>query len=127
MNLNSNELTVNQSATEATFSGIISGSTATSHLTKAGSGTLILAGNNTYQGTTSVNAGVLKVSGDVNNNSNVSIASGATFSISASQPQTYTGVISGSGVFRKEGSGTLTLSGASSPVSYTHLTLPTIE
>jgi autotransporter-associated beta strand protein len=43
----------------ASINGVISGS---GGLTKADSGTLILAGNNTYSGTTTVNAGVLRIS-----------------------------------------------------------------
>ncbi|MEC8435379.1 MAG: autotransporter-associated beta strand repeat-containing protein, partial [SAR324 cluster bacterium] len=106
----SQSLIVNQVGTSE-FSGKVSG---TSGLQKNGTGTLRLTGNsNDYTGATTVNAGVLQVNGNVNNNSNVSIASGARYIISASQPQTYSGVISGAGVFRKEGSGTLTLSGAS--------------
>ena len=106
----SQSLIVNQVGTSE-FSGKVSGR---SGLQKNGTGTLRLTGNsNDYTGATTVNAGVLQVNGNVNNNSNVSIASGARFIISASQPQFYSGVISGAGVFRKEGSGTLTLSGAS--------------
>jgi autotransporter-associated beta strand protein len=45
-----------------TFSGVIAGSTSSSSLTKSGSGTLKLSGTNTYEGATTVEAGVLEVS-----------------------------------------------------------------
>ncbi len=46
-----------------TLAGIISGTAGTGGITKAGPGTLILTGVNTYTGTTAVNAGTLTVSG----------------------------------------------------------------
>ena len=46
-----------------TFSGVVSGNITNSvGFTKAGAGTLILSGNNTYVGATTVNAGVLRAS-----------------------------------------------------------------
>ena len=100
----STTLIVNQVGT-SNFSGKVSGS---GQFQKNGTGTFRLTGNsNDYSGATVVNAGVLQVNGNVNNNSNVSIASGARFIISASQqsPQTYSGIISGAGVFAKREAG----------------------
>ncbi len=45
---------------------------------KTGSGTIVLAGNNTYTGATSVNAGNLYVNGSLSTSSAVSVAAGAT-------------------------------------------------
>ncbi|WP_296341163.1 autotransporter-associated beta strand repeat-containing protein [Reyranella sp.] len=55
-------------------------------LTKAGSGTLTLAEVNTYLGATTINAGTLALSGNgsISDSSLVTVASGATFDISAS-------------------------------------------
>lgn len=57
--------------TDATNGGI-------SYLTKANSGTLVLAGTNTYTGATAINAGTVKVNGSTAAGSAVSVASGAT-------------------------------------------------
>ena len=58
----------------ATFSGAVSGS---GSITKTGAGTVILAGANTYVGTTAVNAGGLLVNGDNAGTGLVSVAGGA--------------------------------------------------
>lgn len=60
------------------LSGAISGNPGAG-LTKAGNGTLTLAGGNTYDGPTIVSAGRLLVNGSLANASAVSVSSGATF------------------------------------------------
>jgi autotransporter-associated beta strand protein len=78
-------LTVNGTATPAvgaTFAGVLKdntdGGTSTLALTKAGSGTQILTGINTYTGATNVNAGLLVVNGSLSGTSAVNVASGAS-------------------------------------------------
>ncbi len=89
-----------------TYAGIMSGSGV---LTKQNTGTLILAGANTYSGGTAVNSGILQgtttsLQGAVTNNSSVVFDQTIT--------GTYAGIMSGSGVLTKQNSGTLILSGA---------------
>lgn len=64
----SRTFTVNDNATlteELIISGVISNSgIATAGFTKAGTGTLVLSGANTYNGTTTINAGTLKLGAD---------------------------------------------------------------
>ncbi len=81
--LGSSILTIGDASnTSATYGGIISG---TGGITKAGTGTLTLSGNNTYSGVTTVSAGTLKA--DHNNalgttTDNTVVASGATLAVS---------------------------------------------
>ena len=51
--------------TASTFSGVIKNTQGTLSLSKLGTGTLTLSGNNTYSGTTTVNAGTLVVIGSI--------------------------------------------------------------
>ena len=129
---NSGTLAINSSSNQ-TLAGVISGN---GTLTKSSSGTLTLSGNNTYIGITTINAGTLKVSGTLADRTAVTIASGATYDVDASDTvasiegagnidiassktltagdsndKTSSGVISGSGTLSKVGSGTLTLAG----------------
>ncbi|HZI87854.1 MAG TPA: Calx-beta domain-containing protein, partial [Pyrinomonadaceae bacterium] len=72
VNLNSNLLTI-AGAGNTTANGVVSGSGG--GITKNGSGTLTLTGNNTYTGATTVTAGTLLVNGS-QSNSNVSLTGG---------------------------------------------------
>jgi len=74
-------LTINSTpSTTSTFNGGIINGTGTGHylnLVKSGTGTQVLGGNNTYTGTTTVNAGGLIVDGSTAAASAVSVASDA--------------------------------------------------
>ena len=111
----------------------------TYNLIKSGSGTLTLSGNNGYDGTTTVSAGTLTVSGTLSDSTAVTVASGATYDVDASDTiasvdgagaieianavtlttgdandQELSGTVSGSGSITKVGNGILTLSGTNS-------------
>jgi autotransporter-associated beta strand protein len=86
-------------------------------LNMTGSGTLVLEGNNTYSGTTTVTTGAIQVgnTGDVTTPTAPFVASGATITdngtlaFGSSLAMTQPGVIIGSGGFTQAGSGTTTL------------------
>ena len=80
--LGGNNLSVGSNNLSTTFSGVaqdggIAGGTGGS-LTKIGTGSVTLSGNNTYTGATSVDAGKLIVDGSIASSSNVTVAAGAT-------------------------------------------------
>jgi autotransporter-associated beta strand protein len=146
-------LTAGGDNTNTTFSGVISGSG--NGLTKTGSGTLMLTGNNTYTGSTTVAAGILtanRVGGALADTMAVSVASGATFTawtdetigsvagagnvslnsgtLTVGGDGTSTelaGVVSGGGNLNKTGSGTFALSGSNTYTGSTTVSAGTLE
>ncbi len=92
---------------------IASALTGTMGLEKAGLGTLVLTGANTYSGTTNVSSGTLQIgnggtSGAIAGNL---IDNGAVI-FNRSDSVTVAGVVSGSGTLEQKGTGTLILTGA---------------
>ena len=86
-------------------------------IVKSGVGTWVLAGSNTYNGTTTINAGTLQIgptgrlgagsyAGNISNN--------ATLIYSGTNAQTLSGIISGTGGLTHNASSTLTLTGNNS-------------
>jgi outer membrane autotransporter protein len=103
--------TVDSQGNALTLSGPLSGA---GGLTKIGAGTLVLAANDTYAGTTTISAGTLQlgnggtsgsIAGNVVNNGILAINRSDTFS--------FGGVMSGTGAFQQNGTGTTILTAAS--------------
>ena len=99
-----------------TLSGVVSGSFP---ITKAGLGTAILSGVNTYTGSTllATNSGTFEIGGSGTLGSGIhagaiEIRSGSTFRYNSNTSQTLNGPISGLGTLTKSASSTLTLGGA---------------
>lgn len=131
INLGANSLALG-SASLSNFGGVIEGS---GGVIKQGSGTLMLTGQNTYSGGTTVNQGTLQISSDGNlGNTGGMLAlaggtlqttakltsarslmlggGGGTISPDAGTTLTLTGPIGGAGGLTKAGAGTLALTGA---------------
>ena len=118
----------------STFSGTLSG--ALGNYAKAGAGTIVLAGSNTYAGTTTVSAGTLQIgngaTGAISATGAIDIGGGASLAVDLASGSTLanaitgggtadfrqsgalavTGPISGSASVTQSGAGTTTLSGA---------------
>lgn len=106
--LGSATLTTGGDNSSTTFSGALSG---TGGLIKAGTGTMTLAGINTYTGGTTVAGGTLQgtatsLQGNIVNNASVVF--------NQTGGGTYAGVMSGTGSMTLRGGGTLTLTGVNS-------------
>jgi fibronectin-binding autotransporter adhesin len=83
LDLNNKALTINGSG-NTTISGVVSGVGGSGTITKAGSGTLILSGSNTYKGAMTVSAGVLNIQSDAGlgaTSAGTTVSSGATLQL----------------------------------------------
>ena len=102
-------------ADQLTVSGVIDGAY---QLTTDGSGIIILSGNNTYTGITTISSGTLQIgNGSTTGNVAGDIANNATLIFNRSNDLTFSNTLSGTGTLTKQGAGTLTLSGTG--ITYT--------
>ncbi|MFG1452865.1 autotransporter domain-containing protein [Xanthobacter sp. V2C-8] len=98
-------------ADDSAYSGVISG---TGSLLKAGAGTLVMTGSNTYAGGTTISGGTLQIgNGGTSGSIAGDVANTGTLAFNRADDITFAGAISGSGSVVQQGTGTLTLSGAS--------------
>ncbi len=93
-------------------------------LTKAGAGTLILTGANTYSGSTTVSAGTLQGSHE---SLQGNIANAARLVFDQAGDGTFAGAISGTGSLEKRGAGTLTLAAANTYSGGTTVSAGTLQ
>jgi len=107
-------LTIGTSATSedggGTFRGVISG--IMGNIIKTGTDTLFLTGNNTYPGSTTINAGTLSIGNNTTTGAiDGNIVNNANLIFNRSNGHTYSGVISGTGTVTKLGNSILRFTG----------------
>ncbi|AZO28843.1 autotransporter outer membrane beta-barrel domain-containing protein [Mesorhizobium sp. M1B.F.Ca.ET.045.04.1.1] len=106
---NSGTLAFDRSNTYS-YAGVISGSGA---VTQIGTGTTVLAGDNSYSGGTTISAGTLQLGNGGATGSIVgNVVNNGTLAFKRSDTLAYSGIISGTGAVRQLGSGTTVLTGA---------------
>ena len=95
---------------------------------KSGPGTVILTGDNTYAGTTTIAGGVLQLgNGQATGSITGDVANGGTLIFNRSDTLTYGGVISGAGAVQQVGAGTTVLTGDSTYTGATTITAGTLQ
>jgi autotransporter-associated beta strand protein len=111
---------------DVTFGGVISGS---GQILKLGAGTLVLSGDHTYSGFTSISAGTLQIGdgGTGGSISSTSVSDSGTLAFSRSDDVTYSGVINGTGGLSKLGDNTLTLISDNGYTGVTTIAAGTLE
>ena len=134
--------------TSQVFGGVISGS---GSVAKNGQGTLTLSGANTYLDGTTINAGVLSVSDDLNlgdpsgtiafsgsggtlqmtngisSSRNINLSAPATLLVNAATTTVFSGEINGTAPLIKDGEGTLSLTGTNTYSGGTQILLGTLQ
>ncbi len=124
-NIVDNSALVFNRSDDLTYSRVISG---TGTLTQVGSGTLILTGNNTFTGVTTISSGTLQL-GDASNSGSIAgdIVDNTALVFSRSNAQTYAGSVSGGGTLTKVGANTLSLTGDNTYSGITTISAGTLQ
>jgi autotransporter-associated beta strand protein len=100
------------SGTTATFSGLLSDTGALVIGDDSHAGTVVLTGNNTYSGGTTINSGTLQIGNGLNTSSIIGdVIDNRRLAFNLGQDGTFAGNVSGTGTLRQLGPGSLTLTG----------------
>ena len=121
-------LTVGNDNSNTTFAGILEDGTGVLGLTKTGTGTFILTGNDTYSGGTTISAGTLQLgNGGTSGSILGNVVNNGVFAIDRSDTYTFAGSSSGTGVFQQLGTGTTVLTGTNTYTGGTTISAGTLQ
>jgi autotransporter-associated beta strand protein len=129
VNVNNNR-TITVSARTLTLGSTITQDATPRNFTKAGTGTLVLAGGAAHTGNTTISGGTLLIAGTGQlgaGNYAGTVTDNATFNYSSSAAQILSGVISGTGALVQNGPGTLTLSAVNTYTGPTTVAAGTLD
>jgi rhamnogalacturonan endolyase len=99
---------IGATGSNATFGGNMTGSAG---ITKVGPGTEILAGQYSYTGPTIVNAGMLEITGTMNNTSGLTVGTGSVFYLAGGALSVSGGIVN-NGTFKTSGMPTIASTGS---------------
>ena len=120
-------LTTGGNNSSTTFGGVIQNGAGALGLNKAGTGTLTLSGTNAYTGGTTISAGILQLgNGGASGSITGNVTDNSIFAINRSDAFSYGGVISGSGAFQQNGTGTTSLTAANTYTGGTTISAGTL-
>jgi fibronectin-binding autotransporter adhesin len=121
-------LTVGNDNTNSTFSGVLENGTSALALIKSGTGTLTLAGGNTYTGGTTISAGTLQLgNGGTTGSITGNVIDNGVLAFDRSNSVTFAGVISGTGSVAQIGTGTMILTGSNTYTGGTTISAGTLQ
>jgi autotransporter-associated beta strand protein len=116
----------NDSMPDASF--LTDGTVGSRPLIKYGTGTLIIAGNATYTGGTTINAGTLQLgNGGTSGSILGNVLNNGIFAINRSDTYTFNGLISGTGEFQQNGTGTTVLTASNTYTGGTTINAGTLQ
>jgi fibronectin-binding autotransporter adhesin len=103
--INTGNGTIDTQSNTLMIFGVIADGNGAGALTKVGSGTLFLAGNNTYTGGTTISGGTLQLHGSITGN----VIDNGIIAFNRGGANIFDGIISGTGALQQLGSGTTTI------------------
>jgi autotransporter-associated beta strand protein len=106
--LSGTTLSAGSNGASTTYSGIFSGA---GGFTKAGLGTMILSGDNTYTGATTVTGGILEITGTIGKSTSASVSNRAVLYLAGGK-LSVAGAITNNGTVKLSGSASLSSTGA---------------